>query len=96
MSIKILSIAVAGLCVHKDASIQNINLTVLTTAWQKKALKTGNTWFLRSRLLDFPTVIAVTCVAFQAKGNMWLGKFYRSTEQNVKTIHLPATHTSPQ
>jgi hypothetical protein len=63
-----------GLSVHNDASIQNINVTVLTTARHKKALKTGNAWFFRGRLLDFPTVITVTCVAFQAKGNMWLSK----------------------
>jgi len=31
-----------GLSAHKDATIQNINLTVFTTAGQKKALKSGN------------------------------------------------------
>ena len=38
-----------GLSVHKDASIQNINLTVFTTAGHKKTLKTGNPWFLKGR-----------------------------------------------
>ena len=42
-----------GLTVHIDASIQNINLTVLTTARHKKALKTSYPWFLRSDYFIF-------------------------------------------
>jgi len=37
-----------GLSVHKDASIQNINLAVLTTARHKAALKTGTAWRAQS------------------------------------------------